>query len=117
MSISEIDANYHSIDIAIKRYLKELIAMDDEINEKLSSPEISVSEEMQLNDAKKVIEDNIQQIRVEGLWDQDDEGTDRYRELLPEFKMGEKGEEEKAEDENSGEKDSGSLQQRNNEEI
>lgn len=65
--LSELEALMKISDLQIRKFLKEQISMKRQIQEKLEQEDISVHDETELRSALKMIDNNIQSIRMEGI--------------------------------------------------
>lgn len=64
---SELEAIQQTTDFRKRRYLMEQINLKDELIEAMEDDSLSVGEKIYYTDAIKMVKDNIQKMRVEGM--------------------------------------------------
>jgi len=65
--MSEMEAQIAITDFKLRKFLKEQIAYLKEIDEELESEDLEVQREMDLNNAKSMVEQSIQKVRFSGI--------------------------------------------------
>ena len=65
--MSEMEAQIAITDFKLRKFLKEQIAYLKEIEEELESEDLEVQREMDLNNAKSMVEQSIQKVRFSGF--------------------------------------------------
>ncbi len=65
--ISELEAQIAITDFNLRKFLKEQLSYLKEIEEELESEDLEVQREMELNDAKYMVEQSIQKVRFSGI--------------------------------------------------
>ena len=65
--MSEMEAQIAITDFKLRKFLKEQIAYLKEIEEELESEDLEVQREMDLNNAKSMVEQSIQKVRFSGI--------------------------------------------------
>ena len=65
--ISELEAQIAITNFKLRKFLKEQIAHLKEIEEELESDDLDVQREMDLNNAKSMVEQSIQKVRFSGI--------------------------------------------------
>ena len=65
--ISELEAQIAITNFKLRKFLKEQIAHLKEIEEELESDDLEVQREMDLNNAKSMVEQSIQKVRFSGI--------------------------------------------------
>ena len=65
--ISELEAQIAITDFKLRKFLKEQLSYLKEIEEELESEDLEVQREMELNDAKYMVEQSIQKVRFSGI--------------------------------------------------
>ena len=65
--MSEMEAQIAITDFKLRKFLKEQIGYLKEIEEELESEDLEVQREMDLNNAKSMVEQSIQKVRFSGI--------------------------------------------------
>ena len=65
--ISELEAQIAITDFNLRKFLIEQLSYLKEIEEELESEDLEVQREMELNDAKYMVEQSIQKVRFSGI--------------------------------------------------
>ena len=65
--ISELEAQIAITDFKLRKFLKEQLVYLKEIKDELKSNTLGVQREMDLNNAKSMIEQSIQKVRFSGI--------------------------------------------------
>ena len=65
--ISELEAQIAITDFNLRKFLKEQLSYLKEMEEELESEDLEVQREMELNDAKYMVEQSIQKVRFSGI--------------------------------------------------
>ena len=65
--MSEMEAQIAITDFKLRKFLKEQMGYLKEIAEELESEDLEVQREMDLNNAKSMVEQSIQKVRFSGL--------------------------------------------------
>ena len=66
--MSEMEAQIAITDFKLRKFLKEQIGYLKEIEEELESEDLEVQREMDLNNAKSMVEQSIQKVRFSGIF-------------------------------------------------
>ena len=65
--MSEMEAQIAITDFKLRKFLKEQMGYLKEIEEELESEDLEVQREMDLNNAKSMVEQSIQKVRFSGI--------------------------------------------------
>ena len=65
--MSEMEAQIAITDFKLRKFLKEQLGYLKEIEEELESEDLEVQREMDLNNAKSMVEQSIQKVRFSGI--------------------------------------------------
>ena len=68
IELSEIQAAMQETDFNMRSLIKKLVSVKNDLSAELKSESLGVQREMEINAAIRMVENELQKLRVEGIW-------------------------------------------------